>query len=102
MDLSAAGFPLIGGRVEALDGRILPVLVYRRREHRVEVTELPLAGRVGGAPHFSSRDGFAAARWSDGDRAYVAVSDLPPPDLAQFVALFRDAVGAEREPPTAK
>ena len=97
VDLAAAGFPLAGGRVEALDGRIVPTLVYRRREHRIEVSELPLAGKASDIVTKSGFDGYHIARWSDSDRNYVAVSDLPESELADFVALFRAAVGAERE-----
>jgi anti-sigma factor RsiW len=102
VDLASAGFPLIGGRVEALDGRIAPTLVYRRREHRIEVTELPLSGRAGENIATSRLDGYHVARWSDFDRSYVAVTDLPEPELADFVASFRAAVAAEREDPRAK
>jgi anti-sigma factor RsiW len=102
VDLASAGFPLIGGRVEALDGRIAPTLVYRRREHRIEVTELPLSGRASQAISTSRLDGYHVARWSDFDRSYVAVTDLPEPELADFVASFRAAVAAEREEPRAK
>jgi anti-sigma factor RsiW len=102
VDLASAGFPLIGGRVEALDGRIAPTLVYRRREHRIEVTELPLSGRAGETIATSGLDGYHVARWSDFDRAYVAVTDLPESELADFVAAFRAAVAAEREEPRAK
>lgn len=95
LDLSAAGFPLTGGRVEALGDRIAPVLVYSRREHRIDLTELPLQGA--GGPGFSSLDGLHVARWSDNDRSYVAVSDLPQPELAEFVNQFRAAAVKERE-----
>jgi anti-sigma factor RsiW len=95
VDLAAAGYPLAGGRVEALGDRIAPVLVYSRREHRIEVTELPRSG--GEEPAFSSLDGFTVARWADADRAYVAVTDLPRNELAEFVTLFRAAVARERE-----
>ncbi len=97
LDLADSGFPLAGGRVETLSGRIVPTLVYRRRAHRIEVTELPLTGRAGEALTFGGLDGFQTARWSDADRAYVAVTDLPRAELAEFVGLFRAAVEAERE-----
>lgn len=102
VDLASAGFPLIGGRVEALDGRIAPTLVYRRREHRIEVTELPLSGRAGENIATSRFDGYHVARWSDFDRSYVAVTDLPESELADFLTAFRAAVAAEREEPRAK
>lgn len=97
VDLAAAGFPLAGGRVEALDGRIVPTLVYHRREHRIEVSELPLAGKASDNVTKNGFDGYHIARWSNSDRTYVAVSDLSERELADFVGLFRAAVAAERE-----
>jgi anti-sigma factor RsiW len=99
LDLSAAGFPLAGGRVEALGERIVPVLVYARREHRIDLTELPGTGAPG-ETGFSSLDGLHVARWSDFDRGYVAVSDLPEVELKQFVDLFRVESQREREEPS--
>jgi anti-sigma factor RsiW len=97
LDLSSSGFPLAGGRVEVLDGKVAPTLVYRRREHRIDVTELALSGGAEEKMRLSRLDGYHLAHWSDSDRAYVAVSDLPEADLADFVALFRRAAAGEKE-----
>ena len=97
LDLTSAGFPLAGGRVEAVDGKIVPTLVYRRREHRIDVTELALTGGGDKSVRLSRLDGYHLAHWSDSDRAYVAVTDLPESELAEFVALFRAAANGERE-----
>lgn len=96
-DLAAENFVLAGARVEATDGKIAPTLVYRRREHRVELTEFPSDGRGATTPEFSARDGFAVARWRDDARAYVAVTDLPQAELAEFIALFQARILRERE-----
>ena len=97
IDLASAGFPLAGGRVEVVDGKIVPTLVYRRREHRIDLTELALPGRGDAAATFESLEGYHLARWSDSDRAYVAVTDLPEAELSDFVTLFRAAAKGERE-----
>ena len=102
VDLASSGFPLVGGRVEALDGRIVadPGLSAARTSHRGDGTA---AGRQ--ATDIVTQSGFEGyhlARWSDADRAYVAVTDLPAPELADFVTAFRAAVAAEREEPRAK
>jgi anti-sigma factor RsiW len=80
-----------------IDGKIVPTLVYRRREHRIDVTELALTKADDGIFRLERLDGYHVARWSDADRAYVAVTDLPEAELADFVALFRKAATGERE-----
>lgn len=97
LDLASSGFPLAGGRVEAVDGKIVPTLVYRRREHRIDVTELALTGGEDKAVRLTRLDGYHLAHWSDSDRAYLAVTDLPEAELADFVALFRKAATGETE-----
>jgi anti-sigma factor RsiW len=97
LDLASSGSPLAGGRVEVIDGKIVPTLVYRRREHRIDVTELALSGHDDGNVRMESLEGYHLARWSDADRAYVAVTDLPSAELADFVTLFRAGAKGERE-----
>jgi anti-sigma factor RsiW len=99
LDLASSGFPLAGGRVEVVDGKVVPTLVYRRREHRIDVTELALSGPDDGKVRLESFEGYHVARWSDADRAYVAVTDLPASELADFVTLFRAGAKGEREGP---
>jgi anti-sigma factor RsiW len=90
-DLGQEGFALEGGRIAIVDRVPAPTLVYRRREHLIAVTELPLsvAGGRGGA--METIDGFHVARWSDANLSYVAVSDVDEKDLAAFVAAFKQA-----------
>jgi len=97
VDLAAAGFPLVGGRVAVVDRIPAPTLVYRHNEHLVAVTELPPDAK-GVQPGEGTRtiDGYHVARWSDANLAYVAVSDMDEKTLADFVAAFR----GERSPAT--
>jgi anti-sigma factor RsiW len=85
LDLAEDGFPLVGGRIDIVDARPVPTLVYRRREHLISVTELPLAGAGGGA---ATLEGYHVVRWRDRERAYVAISDLDASELQAFVADF--------------
>ena len=92
LDLADDGFPLIGGRIDILDARPVPTLVYRRREHLIAVTELPLASAGGGG--MATLDGYHIVRWRDRERAYVAISDLDADELKTFAAEFE-----KRTPP---
>ena len=99
-DLAEQGFTLEGGRIAIVDRIPAPTLVYRRREHLIAVTELPLAiadVRAGGA--IETIDGYHVARWSDPDLSYVAVSDIDEKDLAAFVEAFRQARKPAAEAP---
>lgn len=97
VDLADLGFPLAGGRIDVVDRALIPTLVYRRREHFISVSELPLnAARRAGA---ASLDGYHIERWSDPERAYVAISDLDAADLAAFAEDFRRRAEATAQAP---
>ncbi|HSU98505.1 MAG TPA: hypothetical protein VLI91_00210 [Roseiarcus sp.] len=94
VDLAPEGFPLVGGRVAIVNRVPAPTLVYRRNEHMVAVTELPLdamgARKTGG---IETIDGYHVARWTDANLAYVAVSDMDESALGEFVQAFRRGGG---------
>lgn len=94
-DLTATGFPLVGGRIEVIDGRKVAVLVYRRNQHRIALTVWPAAG-ANEAPDVSRRDGFALARWRHAGFDLRAVADIAPGDMAKFAAAVDGAIDAER------
>ena len=91
VDLAPQGFPLVGGRVDIVDKRAVPTLVYRRREHLIAVTELPLD--LGRGPGELAVDGYHVVRWRDAERAYVAISDINAAELVDFARNFRQAGG---------
>jgi len=89
VDLAPAGYPLAGGRIDIIGATPVPTLVYRRREHFISVSELPVGH--GAASWEGSVEGFHVERWIDAERAYVAISDLDAADLADFARAFHDA-----------
>ena len=89
-DLADQGFPLAGGRLDSIDGKTVPAIVYRRRLHVVNLFVLPSAS--GGQRDFS-KDGFAVEEWSSNGLRYVAVSDIPAGELRQFETLFVKRAG---------
>ncbi|AGK56969.1 hypothetical protein HYPDE_26443 [Hyphomicrobium denitrificans 1NES1] len=96
VDLASSGFPLAGGRVEILDGKAVPVLVYRRRAHVISVVAVP-SGRTNATSSPSvaeTRDGYSVIRWRGRDFDYFAVSDIADGELSEFVAHWRDAANA--------
>ena len=87
-DLAADGFPLLGGRLDYLDGRAVAALVYRHRQHIINVFVWPQVGVSPSPPHLSERQGYNLLHWSGIDTEYWAVSDLNRDDLAAFQVLL--------------
>src|SRR6202008_4159952 len=65
VDLSAEGFPLVGGRLDLIGGKPVPALVYKRREHVINVFVLPAAADDSGKT--LTRRGYALRHWVEGD-----------------------------------
>jgi anti-sigma factor RsiW len=100
VDLAAEGFPLAGGRIDVVGATPVPTLVYKRREHQIDLSETSApGGETAGPPRRETLDGYSLLRWIDKGRLYTAVSDLPPAELDAFGAAFRRAAAAEREEP---
>lgn len=93
IDLSSAGFPLAGGRVEVIDGKPVPVLVYQRRAHIISVVAIPRAGQKDTTePSLATtNDGYFVIQWHGRDFDYTVVSDLAENELDEFVNLWRHA-----------
>lgn len=80
-DLTAQGFPLVGGRLEYLDHRSVAALVYRHRQHLINVYVWPVTGKQNKAMQTSSRQGYQLAHWAEGGMAYWVISDINARDL---------------------
>jgi anti-sigma factor RsiW len=93
VDLNAQGFPLVGGRLDYLDGRIVAALVYRRNKHVINVFVRPEPQgllRPGlGRPHA----GYNLVRWTEGGLEFWAVSDVEAGDLKAFRDAFKAHAG---------
>jgi len=87
--LREQGFALLGGRVQALQGRPTAVLAYQLRLHKIDLYAWP--AERGAAPERLQRRGFNLVRWSDGAMQYWAVSDVDGPELERFAAAWRAA-----------
>ena len=96
VDLTAQGFPLLGGRLDVIDGRKVAVLVYRRNQHKLALSLWPASSSGNSAPRVSERDGFAIAEWRHGGFELRAVSDLAPAEIASFATALDRAVDNDR------
>lgn len=84
-DLKAEGFPLTGGRLDYLDGQPVAALLYRRRQHIINVFVWPSSHSDSGPRMFTIR-GYNLAHWAQSGMTYWAVSDLNSRELNEFVA----------------
>jgi mycothiol system anti-sigma-R factor len=91
VDLSAEGFPLIGGRLDLIGGKPVPALVYKRREHVINLFVLSAA--KGDFSKMLTRQGYSLRHWDEGDLGFWAVADAAPAELAEFERTFRAATG---------
>ena len=93
-DLTKAGYPLEGGRIDILDRAAVPTMVYRIREHVVSVSALPLTD---GAPGPADA-GYHILSWRGAGFLYAAVSDADEAELARFAKAFQaaESTGSER------
>jgi anti-sigma factor RsiW len=87
-DLKEEHVPLVGARLDYLDGRPAAALVYRRNDHVINVFVWKQAGRDR-PPVFLERQGYHLAHWGDDERAFWVISDLNEKELRQFVELLR-------------
>jgi anti-sigma factor RsiW len=95
-ELAAEGFPLVGGRLDYLDGHVAPAIVYRRRLHTVNLFVWPAEGRLLNGGRTARRDGYSLVEWTSGGLRFAAVSDVEPADLQRFKTAF---VARSSEPP---
>ena len=86
-DLTAEGFPLIGGRLDYVAGHHAAALVYRRARHVINLFAFVSDSQASATPTLETRDGFNVARWRMGGLTYAAVSDVEAAQLLAFARL---------------
>lgn len=95
VDLSASGFALAGGRLDYVGQRRVAVLVYRYRQHVIDVYVWP-SGEGGARPYATVSQGYALDRWEAAGMTWWAVTDAGPSALAAFRTALDARVAAPR------
>jgi anti-sigma factor RsiW len=85
-ELKDAGFPLVGGRQDYVDGHPAAVVVYRHAKHVINLFAWASPGK-NEAFREETRQGFNVVTWRHGGITYNAVSDVEADQLAQFAKL---------------
>ena len=91
VDLAPQGFPLIGGRLDLIEGKPIPALVYRAGKHVINVFVLP--AQRGDFAESVTRRGYNLRHWIKDDLGYWAVSDASADEFSKFERAFRAAAG---------
>ena len=87
-DLTKEDFILIGGRLEVINQQPAAAIVYRRRQHVIDLYVSPSPG-ADSKTEFRELGGYHLLRWTQNNLNYWAVSDVDPTDLRTFADLIR-------------
>jgi anti-sigma factor RsiW len=91
-DLSASGFDLIGGRLDYIGAQPVAVLVYKRRQHVIDVFVWPAEAQK--AEQTLTRDGFNIERFTRNGMSFWLVSDLNRDELEDLAQLLAERSAA--------
>lgn len=87
-DLTAEGFPLIGGRLDFVDGHRVATLVYHHGLHTISVFVWPESAASPGLAGLAQVDGLNVLSWTKDGMVWWAVSDMEPAELREMRALL--------------
>ncbi len=91
VDLTAEGFALLGGRLDAIGGKMAAAIVYRRRAHIINLFASPAPTK--GRPAVTETvNGFNIRRWSIEGVSLWAISDINATELEEFGNKFDAAI----------
>ena len=88
VDLAQQGYPLVGGRLDYLNGRSVAVMVYRYKLHPINLYVWP-GSDAGAAPHIYEQQGYHLAHWSAAGMNYWAITDAGDNELNNFIVDLR-------------
>ena len=89
-NLEKEGFPLVGGRLDYLNGRPVAALVYKRREHIINFFVWPDSGNESRDFQRETRQGYHLMHWSKAGMNHWLVSDLDATELSELAQRLRD------------
>jgi anti-sigma factor RsiW len=92
VDLASQGFPLVGGRLDYLADRPVAALVYRRRDHEINLFVLPARDTQTLSSRSAVRHGYQVVHWDRAGMRFWAVSDVSQDDMAKFAAAMQAAI----------
>jgi anti-sigma factor RsiW len=88
-DFAKDGFPLVGGRLDYIDGRQVAALVYQHGKHVINVFMWPSAGTATSAQRIETEHGYNVEQLIIAGMNCWVVSDLNQQELDKFAGLLR-------------
>lgn len=88
-DLSEMNWPLIGGRLDYVDGRPVAALIYRRRMHNINVFVWPNHSSADSTIKEEDAQGYQILHWNGAEMTYWVVSDLNREELLDLARALR-------------
>jgi anti-sigma factor RsiW len=88
-DFAKDGFPLVGGRLDYIDGRQVAALVYQHGKHVINVFMWPSAGAATSAERIETEHGYNVEQLIVAGMNCWVVSDLNQRELDKFAGLLR-------------
>jgi anti-sigma factor RsiW len=89
-DLAGEGYPLVGGRLDYLDRHPVAALVYRHREHPINLFVMAApTGQHRAAASLAER-GYNVVHWTASGMSFWAVSDVAVAELREFARLYQN------------
>lgn len=87
-DLSAQGYPLIGGRLDVVGGKRVAVAIYKHGLHWINVYMWSAKAGLALPDGMSTRSGYNVLTWKHDDVVYSAVSDSSRSELKKLEGLL--------------
>ncbi len=88
-DFAKDGFPLVGGRLDYIEGRPVAALVYQHGKHVINVFMWPAAGDETSAERIETEHGYHVVQLMVAGMNCWLVSDLNQLELDKFAGLLR-------------
>ena len=101
-DLTAQGFPLVGGRLDYLDNRPVAALVYKRQQHVINLFIWPAPSGATRPASTVTRYGYNLVQWTTAGMTYWAISTLNAPELEAFAHEIQQHITPSPAPKSSK
>jgi anti-sigma factor RsiW len=88
-DFAKDGFPLVGGRLDYIEGRPVAALIYQHGKHVINVFMWPTAGTATSAERIETEQGYNVDQLMVAGMNCWVVSDLNQQELDKFADLIR-------------